>query len=260
MTWLTIIEYLCHKWLRIYSTYRKHFSLLSSFMTYHRVCRYINTTDTTSGAGTADPSGAPEFTPGFYWGSRNSSFNFMCMFCRSLFVLLYFFYWPLCCLFFFDLRILIAPFGVFKLFLSDMLIVKRLETLQRDHKHNTEQTIIFTLPVVVTISSILSVPVKYNPNLHVAVKYSPTLPVAVKYSSNLDVAVTSGSYLRISKLLSVQMKLHLIYDHHDSLVNQSFIIFPIHPLFALSQEKFKDICINGTIRSRKSKMDIQCNG
>ena len=36
-------------------------------------------------------------------------FSFMCMFCRSLFVLLYFFYWPLCCLSYFDLRILIAP-------------------------------------------------------------------------------------------------------------------------------------------------------
>jgi hypothetical protein len=32
----------------------------------------------------------------------------MCMFCRSLFVLLYFFFWPLCCLFF-DIRILITP-------------------------------------------------------------------------------------------------------------------------------------------------------
>ena len=31
------------------------------------------------------------------------------MFCRSLFVLLYFFFWPLCCLLFFDIRILIAP-------------------------------------------------------------------------------------------------------------------------------------------------------
>ena len=31
------------------------------------------------------------------------------MFCRSLFVLLYFFFWPLCCLFFFDIRILINP-------------------------------------------------------------------------------------------------------------------------------------------------------
>jgi hypothetical protein len=31
------------------------------------------------------------------------------MLCRSLFVLLYFFFWPLCCLFFFDIRILITP-------------------------------------------------------------------------------------------------------------------------------------------------------
>jgi hypothetical protein len=35
--------------------------------------------------------------------------RFMCMFYWSLFVLLYFFFWPLCCLFFFDLRILITP-------------------------------------------------------------------------------------------------------------------------------------------------------
>jgi hypothetical protein len=33
----------------------------------------------------------------------------MCMFCRSLIVLLYFLFWPLCCLFFFNLRIPIAP-------------------------------------------------------------------------------------------------------------------------------------------------------
>ena len=31
------------------------------------------------------------------------------MFCRSLFVLLYFFFWPLCCLFFFDIRSLFTP-------------------------------------------------------------------------------------------------------------------------------------------------------
>ena len=36
-------------------------------------------------------------------------FLFLCMFCRSLFVLLYFSFWPLCCLFFFDIRIMIAP-------------------------------------------------------------------------------------------------------------------------------------------------------
>jgi hypothetical protein len=32
------------------------------------------------------------------------------MFCRSLFVLLSFFFWPLCCLSFIDLRILITPY------------------------------------------------------------------------------------------------------------------------------------------------------
>ena len=70
----------------------------------------------TSGAGNAYPSGAPKFTPGFKWGSCYSIFCFICMFCRSLFVFLYFFFWPLCCLFFFDIQILITPF--FKFFLE----------------------------------------------------------------------------------------------------------------------------------------------
>jgi hypothetical protein len=60
-----------------------------------------------SGAGTAYPSGAPDFTPDFKWGSCYSIFSFMCMFCRSLFVLLSFFFLPLCCLSF-DLQILIT--------------------------------------------------------------------------------------------------------------------------------------------------------
>ena len=34
-----------------------------------------------------NPSGAHEFTPGFYCGSCYSIFSCMCMFCRSLFVL-----------------------------------------------------------------------------------------------------------------------------------------------------------------------------
>ena len=38
------------------------------------------------------------------------------MFGRSLFVLLSFFFWPLCCQFFFELRIQIISFGIFKLF------------------------------------------------------------------------------------------------------------------------------------------------
>jgi hypothetical protein len=41
MTWLTVIEYLCHKWTRICSTCRKHFPVLSSFTTYYRVCNWL---------------------------------------------------------------------------------------------------------------------------------------------------------------------------------------------------------------------------
>jgi len=44
---------------------RKHFSVLSSFMTYHRVCNYSNTMSATSGAGTAYLSEyLKEFSPG----------------------------------------------------------------------------------------------------------------------------------------------------------------------------------------------------
>ena len=52
---ITYIQLLCHE----------HFQLLFSFMTYHLVCHYINTTGATSGARTTYPSGAPEFTPVF---------------------------------------------------------------------------------------------------------------------------------------------------------------------------------------------------
>ena len=70
----------------------------------------INTTGASSGAGTAYPSGARDFTPGFQWGSCYSFCSFMCM----LFVL-------------FLLAIVLSvllrytdfhyPFGIFKLLL-----------------------------------------------------------------------------------------------------------------------------------------------
>jgi hypothetical protein len=41
--------------------------------------------------------------------SSTPVFSFICMFCRSIFVLLSFFLWPLCCLSFFDLRVLMTP-------------------------------------------------------------------------------------------------------------------------------------------------------
>ena len=46
----------------ISSICRKHLPVLSSFMTYHRVCNQIDTTGATSGAGMTYPSRAPEFT------------------------------------------------------------------------------------------------------------------------------------------------------------------------------------------------------
>ena len=70
MTWLTVMEYMCHKWPRICSTRRKHFPVLSSFMTYpfgifKLFLPGLQHNGATSGAGTVYPFGAPEFTLGF---------------------------------------------------------------------------------------------------------------------------------------------------------------------------------------------------
>ena len=81
------MKYLCHKWPRICSIRRKNFRVLSSFITYHRICNQINMTDITSGAGTATLSEQLSSPPCFYWGSCNSIFRLMCLFWRSLFVL-----------------------------------------------------------------------------------------------------------------------------------------------------------------------------
>jgi hypothetical protein len=69
--------------------------------TYYRVCSYINTTGATSGAGTVNSSGAPEFTPGFSEVRvTRSLFICVCFVDRCL----YFFFWSLRCLFFFEIR------------------------------------------------------------------------------------------------------------------------------------------------------------
>jgi hypothetical protein len=101
---------------------------LSLFMIWHttRLFNKSITTSATSGAGSAYPSGSSEFAAMFggipvaqslvfclhvvlSLSICSVSLYFICMFCRSLFVLLYFYFWPLCCLSFFDLRILIIP-------------------------------------------------------------------------------------------------------------------------------------------------------
>ena len=63
------------------------------------------------------------------------------MFCRSLFVLLYVFFWPLCCLLFFDIQILINPFGIFRLFLL-------LFSLHRVFSQDCSIIIYFTTPYI----------------------------------------------------------------------------------------------------------------
>ena len=51
MTWLTFMEYLCHKWPQIWSVCRKHNLALSSFMTSHRISNNSDPTDETCWAG-----------------------------------------------------------------------------------------------------------------------------------------------------------------------------------------------------------------
>jgi hypothetical protein len=94
--------------------------------------------------------GAPEFTPDFKSGSCYSFYSFICMFCRSLFVLLYFFFWPLCCLSLFDLRNMITPLvssnssftnlscnGILKRFLNLMSSMHMLRFLSFDFERTS---------------------------------------------------------------------------------------------------------------------------
>jgi hypothetical protein len=74
-----------------------------------------NMTGITSGAGTANLSGNLDSPPYFCGVRVAESFVFCVMFCRLLFVFLYFFFWPLYCLSFFDLRLLDYPFGILNL-------------------------------------------------------------------------------------------------------------------------------------------------
>ena len=62
------------------------------------------------------PLSYPEFIPCFSWVRVTRSLVLCACFCRSVLVLLSFFFWPLCCLFFFDIRN-DYHFGIFKFFL-----------------------------------------------------------------------------------------------------------------------------------------------
>ena len=108
ISWLKVLEYMCHKLPRICSTC-KHFPVLSSFTAYYLARNKISATCATSGGGTAHSSGAPEFTPRFSGICLIWSLFLIVMFWRSLFVFLSFFFLPLCCMSFFNMMILIAP-------------------------------------------------------------------------------------------------------------------------------------------------------
>ena len=58
-------------------------------------------------------------SPPLFSGVLVTRYLVLCMFCRSLFVLLSFFFWPLCCLFFFDLLILITSLWYLQTVLKD---------------------------------------------------------------------------------------------------------------------------------------------
>jgi hypothetical protein len=76
---------------------RNHNQALSSFITCYRVCSKNKTTGATSGIRTVYP-------PVLWWGSCCSIFIFL----YSVYHILPFFFWSLCCVSF-DLRLLITP-------------------------------------------------------------------------------------------------------------------------------------------------------
>ena len=73
-------------------------------------CSARSTNDDTGEAGTAFPSGAPEFTPGF--SAVRVFFLVLCICFADRCLSFFTFLWPLCCLFI-DSDF---PFGIFKLF------------------------------------------------------------------------------------------------------------------------------------------------
>jgi len=96
MTWLIVTEHTCHKRPRICSTCRKHFPVLSSFMTYpHIVARIIRQVPLMD-------QGLLPFRSTCVHSHvlvRVTRSLVLCiMFCRPLFVLLSCFFWSLCCL------------------------------------------------------------------------------------------------------------------------------------------------------------------
>ena len=93
--------YLCYLYLLTYICMQHDFHI--RWYLY----RLIDTTGITSVVGTAYPSGEPESTPVFPWGSCYSKFNVLCIILSIIFCLFVWFLWPLYCVPF-KLRLLIT--------------------------------------------------------------------------------------------------------------------------------------------------------
>ena len=106
MTWLTIVEYLCHQWPRICSTCRKHFLVLSSWHITEFITRLTRRVLLVE----QELPTLPEHlgSPPVCSGVRVTRSLVLCVCFVDRFVLLSFFCWPLCCLSF-DVRVLIIP-------------------------------------------------------------------------------------------------------------------------------------------------------
>lgn len=92
MTWLSIMEYMCNRLPLIYPVCRSN-NLTVFFITYQRNFNSLDTTGTTSAAGTAYPSGASAFTMVFC-GVRVAQ----CFLCGFLWIIVCLFV-ALCCLY-----------------------------------------------------------------------------------------------------------------------------------------------------------------
>ena len=133
MTSLTVTEYMCHNRSQILcSVCRNHNPVLSSLVTYQWECNKSNTTGATSGAGTANPSGAPSVLRRVRVAQ---SLIFCVVFCMSLFVPLSFLFKPLYYQFFFYLRLLISTlvpssfsfwflFSYFPSYMTTLILIK----------------------------------------------------------------------------------------------------------------------------------------
>jgi len=126
------------------------------------------------------------------------------LFCRSLFVLLSFFFWPLCCLLFFDIRILITP-------LFDLVLSVLLRYTDSDYLPSIYG---FWLPLCLTI--VLSVLLRYT-----------ILITSLRYTDSDYLPSIYGFWLPPFDIRILITPLVSSYSSHFYCM-ETFLIIPIH--------------------------------